>query len=116
MSESSAVRAELQRMLERLNGRIAAVRRDLQREAAALSADSAERAVEIENDEALERIGEATASELAQVRHAIERYDAGLYGHCEHCGEAIGAARLRVQPAATRCALCAASAQARHRA
>ena len=110
--KQSAVRLELEQLQAHLVSRLAAVQRDLQRESMALSADSAERAIEIENDEALECVGEVTAADLVQVRHALQRYDAGLYGHCEHCGEAIGAARLHVQPAATQCALCAGRTQA----
>ena len=44
--------------------------------------------------------------ELAQVESALKRLDAGTYGNCAECGEPIALERLRVQPAALRCAHC----------
>ncbi len=44
--------------------------------------------------------------ELAQVEAALQRLDAGTYGDCADCGEPIALPRLRVQPAALRCAPC----------
>lgn len=44
--------------------------------------------------------------ELAGVEAALQRLDAGVYGNCADCGEPIPLARLRVQPAALRCARC----------
>jgi DnaK suppressor protein len=44
--------------------------------------------------------------ELQQVRAALARLDAGAYGDCEDCGEAIALQRLLVEPAALRCASC----------
>ena len=55
-------------------------------------------------------VGEAEerrdVDELRAVLAAIERLDTGSYGDCSDCGEAIGLERLRVQPAAARCARC----------
>jgi len=44
--------------------------------------------------------------ELAQVELALKRLDAGTYGNCLECNEPIPLERLRVQPAAQRCAVC----------
>ncbi len=44
--------------------------------------------------------------ELAQVELALKRLDAGTYGNCLDCHEPIPLGRLRVQPAAQRCAVC----------
>ena len=41
-----------------------------------------------------------------QVEHALERVHEGAYGICETCGHRIPAARLKFQPAATRCVEC----------
>ncbi len=41
-----------------------------------------------------------------QVEHALERVREGAYGICESCARRIPAARLRYQPAATRCVEC----------
>ncbi|MFT2691112.1 TraR/DksA family transcriptional regulator [Clavibacter zhangzhiyongii] len=40
---------------------------------------------------------------LADVDAAVARLDAGAYGRCEVCGEAIPAGRLEIRPAARRC-------------
>lgn len=44
--------------------------------------------------------------ELRQVRAALQRLDAGRYGDCLDCGRPIQLERLRVVPAAERCAAC----------
>jgi len=49
--------------------------------------------------------------ELAQVESALKRLDAGTYGDCVDCGESIPLQRLRVQPAAQRCASCQLAAE-----
>jgi DnaK suppressor protein len=41
-----------------------------------------------------------------QVERALERLREGAYGVCEGCGHRIPEARLRYQPAATRCVEC----------
>ncbi len=57
-------------------------------------------------DGVLEAVERRDVEELQQVRSAIERLDAGTYGDCEECGEAIALQRLLVEPAAARCASC----------
>ena len=44
--------------------------------------------------------------EMVQVEAALQRLDAGNFGDCADCGEPISLQRLRVQPAAQRCAPC----------
>ncbi len=43
---------------------------------------------------------------LEQNRRALERMDAGTYGICENCGNAIGTLRLQAAPRATLCMPC----------
>jgi RNA polymerase-binding protein DksA len=38
---------------------------------------------------------------LTQMQHALDRIDAGAYGHCEMCGQPIPRARLQAFPMAT---------------
>ena len=40
---------------------------------------------------------------LAEVRHALEKLDAGTFGHCETCGAEIPPARLEAKPDARYC-------------
>ena len=44
---------------------------------------------------------------LAEIDDALAKLDAGTYGTCESCGQAIGAARLEAKPAARLCITCA---------
>ncbi|MGO8948832.1 MAG: TraR/DksA family transcriptional regulator [Ktedonobacterales bacterium] len=39
-------------------------------------------------------------AELAEVEHALEKFDTGTYGICEGCGRLIPLARLRALPEA----------------
>lgn len=65
-------------------------------------------------DDAARRAGDAVGGaeerrdldELSRVQTALHRLDAGTYGDCIDCGAPIPLERLRVQPAAERCAPC----------
>lgn len=52
---------------------------------------------------------ERATARLAELDAALARLDAGTYGRCETCGEAIAAGRLDARPAARTCIRCAAS-------
>lgn len=61
--------------------------------------------------EAADRMARSrTAGELEkleeEVRAALSKLDAGSYGRCDGCGEAIPVARLEALPWATRCVQC----------
>ena len=43
---------------------------------------------------------------LAQVETALARFEEGLYGVCERCGDHIDPARLKALPYATLCMSC----------
>lgn len=72
------------------------------------SKDWEEAAIEQEDDEVLERMGEAAREEIAKIDAAFQRMDAGEYGFCAKCGEEIGAERLDVLPFTPFCRNCAA--------
>lgn len=63
-------------------------------------ADSASDAFEREKEFS---ILEQVEAELADVDRALERLDAGTYGRCDACGEAIADERLATVPAARFC-------------
>lgn len=44
--------------------------------------------------------------ELTQIEAALQRLQTGRFGRCEDCAEPIAAARLNVQPWASRCLAC----------
>ena len=100
----SATRALLEEKLAVLELRLASIKRDVTR---SHSSDSAEQAQERENDEVEEAIGVETEQSLREVRGALARLDAGLYGTCESCGDEIAPARLEVLPEAVLCVKCA---------
>ena len=45
--------------------------------------------------------------EATRLRAALARLEEGEFGYCEDCGDEIAEARLRLDPAATRCVDCA---------
>jgi len=104
MSVPERVRAELQERLAVLLKRSAAIAGDLRRPG---HPDWSERAVEVENDDVLEGLDEATRAEVAQLRAALARLDAGSYGRCARCGRPIAPERLAAIPGATTCVGCA---------
>jgi DnaK suppressor protein len=63
--------------------------------------------------DALQRQAMAQAAErqrqtrTARLTAALERLEAGDYGYCVRCGEAIAAQRLAIDPAAPTCIGCA---------
>jgi DnaK suppressor protein len=67
-------------------------------------ADSSQVTAERGEAEALEAKLQQT---LAEVEHALDKLDNDTYGHCESCGQPIGALRLEAKPAARLCIDCA---------
>ena len=45
--------------------------------------------------------------ELTELQHALDRMEAGTWGQCEHCRQAIGHNRLRALPETRCCVDCA---------
>jgi RNA polymerase-binding protein DksA len=72
------------------------------------SADLEEQATDLENQVALEAIGNSEIHEIHQIQAALKRISEGTYGICAHCGENIDPKRLEALPTATRCISCAA--------
>lgn len=103
----ASIEQALRRRREELKTRRERVRRDLSRAAGPLSQDFADQAIERQNDETLEAIGQAADEEIGQIDRALERIEQGRYGVCESCGEAISPERLRIAPYATKCVSCA---------
>ena len=68
--------------------------------------DWAENAAESEDDEVLERIGQVTLSEIAQIKEALSEIELGKYGVCTKCGGAIAPERLEAMPFAVKCIRC----------
>ena len=103
MHNLAEIRADLVARLDRLAAQVERVEGE---QSAPLDDDSAEQAIEREDDEALDAQQRAAAAEIIAIRHAIARLDAGYYGLCTSCGTPIDAARLEALPTATHCIVC----------
>ncbi|RNL86458.1 TraR/DksA family transcriptional regulator [Halostreptopolyspora alba] len=108
--ELGEVRRELESDIALLRDEIAKAESDLaERLADAVDGagddptDTGAKAYQREHDLAL---AYNTRDLLAQSERAIERMEAGTYGVCESCGDAIGKARLQAFPRATLCVKC----------
>ena len=103
MTDLAAIRAQLAERLETLMARVGRIEGELTQP---LSADSKEQANEIEDEDLLATQDNIVLQEIASVRAAIGRIDAGKYGDCFSCGAAISQARLEAVPEATLCTDC----------
>ena len=55
----------------------------------------------------VEALANSLKETLAEVEHALAKFEEGTYGLCENCGEPIAPARLEAKPAARFCINCA---------
>lgn len=111
MPEYEQVRSHLLEMLEDLNSRLNNITDEVKHNDAPLSANFAEQVVEMENNEVLDALGNATRLEIEKIKHAIIKMDKGEYGLCQVCGEAISPERLAVIPFSNMCIKCANQAE-----
>lgn len=88
-----------------MSQRIKAIDKDIRHEG--MSADWTEQAVERENDEVLDSLGNASENELVMINAALKRLDSGEYFVCSSCGEDIPVSRLELLPYVTNCVSCA---------
>lgn len=58
---------------------------------------------ELEKRLALER---RTKEQLAEIDHALEKFDKGTYGRCDICGQPIDPARMEARPQSYLCMTC----------
>ena len=104
MPDLAAAKPRLEAALTELEGRLTNVARDLDQPA---DRDWDERAIEMEDDEALEHQAALIEREIASVRRALGRIQDGTYGTCVRCGEEIAPERLEARPEAALCIGCA---------
>lgn len=113
MKDYQQVRGHLLDMLEELDERLGKITDDVRHADQPLDQDFSEQAVETENDQVLDALGNVTRSEVEKIKQAISRIDAGTYGICLICGEPIKKERLAALPYATSCINCAQKAEKR---
>ncbi len=68
--------------------------------------EGADEALELEKRLVLEQ---RLVESVNDVEHALQKYEAGTYGLCDSCGQAIELARLEAMPHASLCLTCKAS-------
>ena len=109
--------AEISALRDQLAAEVAALRADIGRAEADIASRLGDAVGDAGDDQAdvgaktFEREHELALTHnarelLAQNERAIARIEAGTYGTCESCGEAIGKARLQAFPRATLCVTC----------
>ncbi|MGK6315301.1 TraR/DksA family transcriptional regulator [Neorhizobium sp. DT-125] len=69
--------------------------------------DDDDRAVERNNDEVLEELGETGERELVAIDAALARIAGGTFGICARCGRPISERRLDAVPHTPLCQTCA---------
>ncbi len=74
-----------------------------------VSEEPEEQAIDMEEDEVREDLGEAALREIRMIDAALGRIADGSYGVCTNCGTDIAPARLDALPATPLCAECAAA-------
>ncbi len=104
MTDTQALRNQLEQRLAELEARVANLESDLR---AAHSQDWEERASEISGDEVLEGLESSAMDEITKIRSVLKRIDDDSYGACNGCGKDIGAERLKALPFAVLCIKCA---------
>ncbi len=103
MTETAKIKQQLEAKLKVLTARAEEIDDDLSQLG---DDDSNESAIESEDDEVLEQVGGLAISEISQIKTALRQIDAGKYGVCTSCGNAIKKERLEALPYATKCVKC----------
>ncbi|MEO1001440.1 MAG: TraR/DksA family transcriptional regulator [Pseudomonadota bacterium] len=103
MIDTDAMKAKLEARLVELGARLEHIEHDLDEP---LPKDAEDRAIELEDDEVLEQLGQAGQMEIRAIKDALGRIRHGTYGICVNCGARISDARLYAVPHATLCHRC----------
>ncbi len=104
MKDLDARKTMLEARLADLGGRLRGIEDELDSQKAQ---DWEDLATEREADEVLEGMGLSGQHEIRMIKAALLRIDAGDYGTCARCGDAIGEERLDVLPFTPLCRNCA---------
>lgn len=105
MMDEKAIRQQLRTELKNLLGR--SDRIDAHWRDEAPPADWAELATHRENEEVIESLDERTRQQIALIKQALRRMEAGEWSYCSNCGEDINSARLEAIPTTSLCVNCA---------
>ena len=98
--------------VEELQDRLNRIKSDMR---GGLHKDTEEQAVELENVQVLDALGNETQAELSKISKAIDRLQRDEYGICVSCLQPIAEARLQANMYADMCVRCAEAADASSR-
>ena len=98
------IRVSLQQKREGLQKRLRKIQHNLR---TTPEPDTAEQALDRENDEVLEQLDDSGRAELEMIEAALARMATGTYGLCITCGDTVAIERLTALPYATVCIKCA---------
>lgn len=104
MSDTKKIETALRERLSVLTARANDIDDELSE---APNPDWEEQALESEDDEVLEHVGELAVDEIKKINTALAKIEAGTYGICELCDKPIPSARLEALPYASTCVACA---------
>lgn len=107
MANMENIRDSLVEKRTELLARLSKITSDVRHENQPMESDFAELAVQRENDQVIDALGEATRRELTQINRALASIENGEYGSCSECGKEIRVERLEVLPYSTKCLKCA---------
>ncbi len=68
--------------------------------------DWTDKAYGAENATLLAKLSDRELQELSEIDAALARIREGVYGRCQHCGNAVGRDRLRAVPQTRFCIAC----------
>ena len=107
---NAALRQQLETKKTELLTRLERITANLRR---GYEADSKERALQLENSEVVDALGNEARAEIAKISATLRRIESGDYGICTECGMDIARNRLAVHPYAEECIDCAEFAEHR---
>ena len=98
------LRSELLQKKEELTGRLERITVNLRR---GYEADSKEQAIQLEDSEVVDALGNEARAELKKISAALARMKSGEFGICIDCGMPINQGRIKAYPYALKCIDCA---------
>jgi len=102
----SRLESERKRLVEEMEQLKANVRpADERREGSPFGKREEEAAETLELEKRL-TLEKRTRDQMAEVEHALRKFEEGTYGLCDSCGQLIDPARLEALPQATLCMSC----------
>lgn len=104
MQELEHFRKKLLALKAEVSQRLDAINTDVRHK---VSADLEDQAIENENNEVLNSLGDTSEQELAMINAALQRIEHGDYFTCLECGGVIEESRLELLPYSPYCVKCA---------